>query len=223
MNTWCLCLDKRKELISQLEEQVNRLLGLTLNKFWCGDGKDSDIHYDKIDIEIDPSQYMNAPGRNHYNAFLSHKKLFREASKNGETILFLEDDAYIIESRISLFEEIEKFIREMDFDALYLGWWQEKYPGDSSDCDEYEEGWLKGDFGVKRAINQYVNICGLHGVVLSSKFAAKLSKAPYGPIDSFINSNLENFKIYYLYPKLIHTKNVYSFCEQMEITHRSIL
>ena len=101
MNTWCLCLDKRKELISQLEEQVNRLLGLTLNKFWCGDGKDSDIPYDKIDIEIDPSQYMNAPGRNHYNAFLSHKKLFREASKNGETILFLEDDAYIIESRIS--------------------------------------------------------------------------------------------------------------------------
>jgi hypothetical protein len=225
---YSLCLDKRQHLIPALEKQVNEYLGMPLNKFWCGSGEDKSITYDRVDTAVPAGVRMDAAGKAHYNAFECHKKIFRKALTLNQTILALEDDSYLIPSRFKKVFFSEKVQEAIDdpksFDALYLGWWQEKYPGDSSDCNEHEQEWKENEvFGVKRARPQYVNICGLHGVVLSKNFLPKLIVANRGPIDSYINHNLERFKIFYTYPKIIHTLNTYSFCEQLNITHRSVL
>ena len=219
---YVLALDKRKDFIPPLEKQVNDILGLPLNKFWCGGGADPLIKYDHIDIPKEEcAQFLERPAehsmRGHANAFLCHKKMLFRASYY-ERVLFLEDDAYFIEGRWkSLSEFGKKQIHEDNYDALYLGWQGREHPNDSDDMDVAEEYYkLTGQGRIDSCKIGGPKISGLHGIVMTQPLMEYLVNVYKGPLDSYLNSHwaLDCFNMFYIRPKIIGSKACFSYCEQ---------
>lgn len=218
----CLCLDKRIDMWTELSSNVERIFSKPMEKFICGDGL-TDLKYDHIDESIPNNwshEWLYVLNRAHYNAFLCHKKIFQRAiDENVKNLLFLEDDSYIIESRLSTLQDIEiqSFIQSNVWDILYLGWWLTKSGSDNPDREDLEEGWkLNGNFGIAptpEPPEMKHKICGLHGVLINRHFLPYLANAIFGPIDSYIQHRLSGIQSYFLYPKLIHIKSNWSYCE----------
>lgn len=221
----CLGLDKRKNLWPSLETQIKKYFNKKLDIFIAGNGDDLSIRYNHIDIDYQGEPFVYGTEKtikSHFNAYLCHKKIAYEAyTENINKLLFLEDDSYLINSRfekIFFSDKMHKFLQRSDWDVLYLGWWQTKTDGVSEDREDLEEKWKKNeDFGidiVERPPKMKQEICGLHGIIFNKNFIPIIANAPYGPIDSFLNRNLDNIRAYYVWPKIIHIHSTWSYCEQ---------
>lgn len=219
----CLCLDKRKDLWIKLGQKVKSLTSLEMRPFICGDGSDETLKYDHIDQSDTPEFFLygtNETIKNHYNAFLCHKKIAQMALENkADKLIILEDDSYLVESRFKTIffqPQIQDFIAKDNWDLLYLGWWLTKEK--TEDREDLEELWktqgLCGIDKVPRPPEVKHEICGFHGVMINKHFIPHIVDAPIGPLDALMNRNLDWIKAYYLWPKIVHVHSTYSYCEK---------
>ena len=231
---YCLCLDKRKEHWLDLEKQCESK-GIEFNRFIVGDGKIlPPEEYSQLNTRL-PTEFRwgYGGGKNdtfketykkithHYNAFLSHQAMAKLALDSGEEkVLFLEDDAYFTNRFDEVVSQIESSDDELSYDMLYLGWWigQE---GDRFN-EHIEREWKElSIYQIEKADV----IGGLHGVILSRKILDLITKlAPVNPIDSQMNGGTKHkhlchykIKSYFVAPKIIHDKGLFSECSQNTI------
>lgn len=224
-SVWIAALDRRKEMVSEVEKQVEKYLHLPLNKFWSGSGNDPAIKYDRIDSPATEELFRHCTygvgeGRkNHANAFLSHREIFRKILSEGyNNALCLEEDIYFVENRwntIYFSNTVQEFINsESMWDAIYFSWHQEEYPGDSSELNSVEFAWKEErKFSIERAKPIYISICGLHAILLNRRLLERLSKINVGPMDQYLNQNLQRFKLFYIAPQIIGSLASYSAAE----------
>lgn len=217
----CLSYDKRKDMWNPLKEQVERIFEKPLEMFVGGDGQDRDVEYDHID-EQPPAgfPFMYTLNKGHYNAFLCHRKMAQRAiDEKVRNVLFLEDDAYIVEDRAFFVREqkFTDFLNRNDWDICYLGWWQKKTWETTENRYDLEELYkLAGIWNISpidRPPEVAHEICALHGLLINSHFLPVIANAPTGPIDSYLNHNFERINAYFLWPKLIHVHSTFSYCE----------
>lgn len=224
-SVWIAALDKRRDMVDQVEKQVKDHLGLPLNKFWSGDGSDPTLVYNRIDCPAGPDlfrhcTYGQGEGRkNHANAFLSHREMFRQILAEGyNNALILEEDIVFLTKRWKVIynsEYTQEFINgESHWDGLYFGYQAKAHPGDTDDLEEYELRWKnEGVFSIEPAKQIYINISGLHAILLNRRMLERLSKLEVGPVDSYLNSNLQRFRLYYFAPKIINSLASFSQAE----------
>lgn len=215
-----LCLDKRKELWVPLLEEL-KLLSDNIHPFIVGDGELLPKNeYNKINW---PKEKMGHWGYGatehsrwkHWNASISHRMMIQKAKDNRwPSFLMLEDDVYIT----SRFEHIWKKIVVPDYQLLYLGWWV----GDENDAwntlveNEYK---TKDLFGYAKAIQ----IGGLHGVIIDESMYDTILNFPYNnPIDMQLNGIHDQIYSYFIVPKIIHVKSVYSYCEECVFNRKEL-
>lgn len=223
----CLGYDKRKDMWAKLADQVNRCLHKHLEIFIAGDGQDQELKYDHIDTNNIGNDFIYTRNKSHYNAYLCHKEIFTQAVQDGvNTLLFLEDDAYIIEDRVHLLWEYKchKIITSDCWDIIYLGWWQKRAGYVSEDREDLEDVWKRYQlFNIEPVPHvpflQH-ETCGLHGVLLRAPLIKQLSHAQYGPIDSFLHKHFSTIDAYFMWPKVIHTYSTWSYCEN-DMCHRN--
>ena len=230
-DAYCLCLDKRQKHWEELREQCESR-GIKFHRFLVGKGElFPKEEYDYIDSPNPPIENWGygredtAP--NHCNAFLSHKVMAARAIEEGlEEVLFLEDDAYFTSRYEDVLEKVSDGIDSLDWDMMYLGWWI------GNEYDEWneiiEEEYLReGSSSVGRVRAAPNPIGGLHAVIVKKKVLEVMSVLPpIGPVDSILNHNFHNgpFTInsYYVMPKIIHDKVIFSECEQSPCPRRHI-
>lgn len=214
-----LCLDKRQELWSELIPQLS-FLSYSVHPFYVGDG---DIlppeQYNKINWS---REHMGAWGYGqtdyfkwrHWNASISHRMMIKRAKDNGwKRFLLLEDDVYITDRFNHVWCSLNAFYTEeiKNMDLFYLGWWI----GDENDewNKSIEQNYFNGksyEVGIKRA----TQIGGLHAVIINESMYDTILNFPWNnPIDMQLNGIHDKIQSYYVCPKIIHVKSVYSHCE----------
>lgn len=211
----CLCLDKRIKYWKQLEKDA-LAVGIPFEPFVVGGGKLLD-HYDYIDNpNPDVSRWgYGVPGlkHTHWNALQSHKAMIRKTIVNKkDNVLFLEDDAYITSKFSDIWSKISKILTQSlsNWDIIYLGWWING--GDDSEFTLntekiYEEN---GEFGFDKIIQ----VGGLHGALINHTMYDTILRLPENnPIDYQLNRFHNCIQSYYIYPRLIHVKSIYSETE----------
>lgn len=214
MEAYCLCLDKRKEHWFRLQKECSEV-GINMTPFICGNGQIlSENEYDQVDEENpDVSQWgygIDGHKKNHYNALIAHKKIISKAKERDlPFFLMLEDDAYITSRFSDVLYEVTPYVT--DFDLLFLGWWI----GDENDSYNKE---LEVEYRKHKRVghSRCSQIGGLHGVVIKESMYDFLLNLPENnPIDYQLNANEIHRQInsYYITPKIIHTKTMYSECE----------
>lgn len=215
-----LCLDKRKELWTELVGEINNELeNNNVHPFVCGDGETLPIEeYDHVDTNELPKYWgYAAPGhvKNHYNAKLCHNKIVQKAKDNNwEYFLMLEDDSYITDRFNKVWNGLNPYLEQVDdWDLLYLGWWI----GDEN--DEWNIG-LEKDFeekGEASIMKWNSGMGGLHAVIIRNTMYDKILNLPNNdPVDSHLN-RLKDINRYVITPKIIHIKTTWSFCEGSEL------
>ena len=223
-----LSLDKRKEFWPKIEQDCKEILGLEINKFICGDGTDTTLKYDHIDSKDDSLwNYLVRPAthsyRMHANAFLCHKKMFTRILQTisqdemDTKFIFLEDDIYWIKNRWnSLSEYGWDYIKNGEYDILFLGWQAKEHPNDlSDDLESVEAYWrLTGQGDIAKCTKDGPRVSGFHAVVLNGYSIAHLAQLNKGPVDSYINEYMLDMEVYYIRPKIIRSKTCFSYCEQ---------
>lgn len=227
-------LDKRKHMVPTLREQVKKYLNLPLEVFWSGNGEDPDIKYNRIDWPASPELFKHCSygagegRRNHANAFLSHRVMFDHILNDGyNNALILEEDIYFVDDRwnkIYKSEYIQEFINaESCWDAIYFGYQMMEYPGDTDDLESAESAWRdEGTYNISRVQPSYVNISGLHAILLNRRLLERLSNIEVGPMDSYLGQNMNRFKLFYCRPKLIGALASFS-CAEGRFQSRSTL
>ena len=232
---YCLCLDKREEHWLDLKEQCESK-GLEFNRFLVGKGEIfPKEEYDLIDNPVpdnldniwnygghtkDSPEEVLEKKTHHYNAFLSHQAMAKKALEDGnEKVLFLEDDSYFTERFDEIVKKLEDKVSNMEYDVLYLGWWI----GDEGDefNENIEKIWNKER---SAAIGKVSRIGGLHGVIFSRNMLDIITRLdPIDPIDSqlyrFFHDKIES---YFIAPKIIHDKGIFSECEQSTTTRTKL-
>ena len=232
---YCLCLDKRKEHWLDLKQQCESK-GLEFNRFLVGKGElFPKEDYDLIDRkapddlnalwhygghEEEPTEKTIEKKTNHYHAFLSHQEMARKALKDGdEKVLFLEDDSYFTDRFDEIVKKLETKIKNTDYDMLYLGWWI----GDEGDefNEEIEKIWNEEK---DVAVGRPVKIGGFHGVIISRTILDIITRLDaVNPIDSQLNKFFhDKIKSYFIAPKIIHDKGIFSECEQNVIERHKL-
>lgn len=219
-----LSLDKRQSLWPSIERSVEELFMTSVNKFVVGDGSKPDLQYDLLDntdksylwsLLYSPAEHSY---KGHANAFLSHKAIFNRCIAEGlRNVLFLEDDIYFPSrfTRIFFSQEVQNFIRSSSWDAIYLGWQAREYNSDTDNIERIESLWKdKSISSIERVIPMYASISGLHAILLSKKLINMLAKLQKGPMDTFLQQNMDWLKLYYIAPKVVGSLPSYSWCEQ---------
>jgi len=208
-----LCLDKRKELWSTLLQELE-LVSDNIHPFFTGDGeilpKDQ---YNKINWD---RKYMGSWGYGnsdetrwrHWNACISHKLMIERAKTNNwDKFLMCEDDIYIT----SRFERVWNGVKDKipDFDLLYLGYWR---PNEEDGYDKEHEDNFKEKNIV--GIDKMDRAGGLHAVIINSTmYDFILSLPAVNPLDSQLNAYHSKLRSYFVFPKILHVKSNFSFCE----------
>lgn len=225
----CLGLDKRKDMWPKLKDQVKRHLDLDLEIFVAGDGSDNELVYDHVDTKQVGMDFIYTHNQAHYNAYLCHKKIFVKAmAQHVRRLLFLEDDAYLVEDRMHLLSDpkCQAVLDAENWDIIYLGWWQKRTGYTSEDREDLEDIWkhhkLFNIEPVPHVPFLQHETCGLHGVLLSWRILPALATADYGPIDCFLHKNFNRFKAYFMWPKIIHTYSTWSYCEN-DMCNRNVI
>lgn len=210
----CLCLDKRKEHWEKLEKQCLDV-GIPFERFVAGAGHILD-HYDYID-EVNPDVKgwgYGVPGlkHTHYSAFQCHQRMIKKAKEQGKSnVLMLEDDSYITSRFKPVWNALSQqiTINIPHWDLLYLGWW---IGGEDSEYTVKTED----DFNKHRicGVEKMVRCGGLHGVIINhTMYDTLLSLPANNPIDWQLNSMHSRIQSYYVYPRLIHVRSMYSETE----------
>ena len=188
--------------------------------------------------KVDTREMMIFKKTRHYNAFLCHKKMAKRALSEGcKKVLFLEDDAYFTERFDDVVSKVVNHVEDLDYDMLYLGWWI----GSEGDLfnEAIETAWKKNKETKACKVEAIIEINGqefqrgetsliggLHGVILKEKILKIIAEKlkPSHPVDAQFNRSFFHHKTksYFLVPKIIHDKGIFSHCEQSN-TERSKL
>ena len=225
----CLCLDKRHEEGHDLWNQCESR-GIEFDPFLVGDGLMFSVEkYGRIDDRYPPIEnfsYGNSTTKRHHcNALLSHQAMIRRALEQGaERVLLLEDDAYFTDRYDDVLYKLSDKIKDLDYDMLYLGWWI----GDENDewNEEVERQYVEnGEVGityVRDAPEKKVG--GLHGVLVHKRILKIIATLPPSdPVDCQLNRLLhKNAQTYFVTPKIIHDKGIFSNCEQNTIERKKL-
>tara|TARA_R110002020_G_scaffold294805_9_gene510544 strand:+ start:1416 stop:2126 length:711 start_codon:yes stop_codon:yes gene_type:complete len=227
----CLCLDKRHEEWHELWKECEKR-DIEFDPFLVGDGQMFSVEkYGRIDDRYPPVENFGygtgLSKHNHCNALLSHQSMIRKVlaeHEDVERVLLLEDDAYFTSRYEDVLEKLSDQIEDLDYDMLYLGWWI------GNEDDEWNEE-------VERAYNEdgvvgidYVRdapekkIGGLHGVVVHRRILEIIATLPpSAPVDCQLNRLLhKNAQTYFVKPKIIHDKGIFSNCEQNVIERKKL-
>jgi len=218
----CLCLDRREKEWMRLKNECENI-GLEFEPFIAGDGTHYHKHwYDQID---NPCPDISGWGygrdgfkHHHWNAFQCHKKMFQNAiDQNLENVLILEDDAYITSRFIPVWDTVKNNLPD-DYGIIYLGWWI----GDENDEWNLGAELQFQDQGIVE-LEEAKQIGGLHGALVHKRmFKFLMSLPPNNPIDYQLNLYHKQLPTYFLSPKIIHTKTMYSVCEGSVITRNTL-
>ena len=225
----CLCLDKRHEEWHELWKECEKR-GIEFEPFLVGDGQMFSVEkYGRIDERYPPIENFGwgnpVSARNHCNALLSHQSIARKLLDEGvERVLFLEDDAYFTDRYEDVLEKLSDQIKELDYDMLYLGWWVGDEDDEWNEEVEraYNEDGIVGIDHVRDAPDKRVG--GLHGVVIHRRILEIIATLPpLGPVDSQLNRHLHwRAQTYFVKPKIIHDKGIFSNCEQDTIERKKL-
>jgi len=230
-NAYCLCLDKRQKHWEDLQEQCESR-GIKFHRFLVGKGelfpKEEYDYIDDPNISIERWGYGTPrTAINHCNAFMSHLVMANRAVEEGlESVLFLEDDAYFTSRYDDVLGKVSDGVNNLDWDMLYLGWWI-GFEDDEWN-EQVEEDYLqRGLTSIARVRAAPALLGGLHGVVIKREVLETLcSLPPIGPIDGLLNHNFHNgpytINSYYIMPKIIHDKGIFSEAEQSPCPRRHI-
>ncbi|MAF25667.1 hypothetical protein CL634_08875 [bacterium] len=225
----CLCLDKRYEEWHDLWQQCEGR-GIEFDPFVVGDGLIFSVEkYGRIDDRYPPVEnfsYGNDITKiRHCNALLSHQSMIRRALDEGvERVLLLEDDAYFTDRYDDVLDKLSDQIEELDYDMLYLGWWV----GDENDewNEEIERAYNEdGAVGIEHVRDAPGhNVGGLHGVLVHERILKIIATLPPSdPVDCQLNRLLhKNAQTYFVKPKIIHDKGIFSNCEQNIIERKKL-
>jgi hypothetical protein len=227
----CLCLDRRKDEWEDLRKQCESK-GIDFEPYVVGEGNLlNNEEYDRIDDEsADMSEwgYGNDTTKiRHYNAFMSHIEIFKKMKEEGvKRFLMLEDDAYFTERFDDVMSRLGNYIvdfENLDFDMLFLGWWI----GEADDAwnETVERMYSEhGHIGVGIVSEAHFTCGGMHGVIINHTMLDKLIELePVNPIDSQLNRDLhKEMKTYYVMPKVIHDKGLFSNCEQNRLERKKL-
>lgn len=153
----------------------------------------------------------------HSLAFMSHyEMIYLAKNHNLPMVLMLEDDAYITERYLKVFEKLKNQIQNLEFDIIYFGWWisdEDDYFNDSIEFlwKEYEKcGLMK--------IRQSV---GLHGALINqSAYETILNMDCIDCMDSQLGKT--DLNCYAVLPKIIHTRSIKSQMENKIINRKKI-
>jgi len=231
-NAYCLCLDKRQEHWEDLQEQCESR-GIKFHRFLVGKGElFPKEEYDYIDDPDPPIERWNygreETVRNHCNAFLSHKVMLKKAVEEDlDNILFLEDDAYFTSRYDDVMKKVSDGIDKLEWDMLYLGWWI-GFEDDEWNENIEQEYLEKGLASIARVRAAPSFLGGFHGVIINKTMFKFLSELPpVSPLDDILNHNFHNGPIasinsYYIMPKIIHDKGIFSECEQSPCPRKHI-
>ncbi len=222
---YCLCLDKRRDLWPAIERSMNELLLLPLRKFIVGDGTDETLLYDRVDTTNSDVLRSVMPNwaehsfRTHANVFLSHRMMLEECVRRKyDSVIFLEDDCYLIENRIKqvfFSSKVQEFIHKGDWSAIYLGYQAREHAADTTDnLERAEFAWKeRGEFDIVRVRPMYNSISGFHGILLNKSLIRHLSQISTGPMDRALQAFYAMYKLYYLEPKVVGCFSSWSFAE----------
>ena len=146
---------------------------------------------------------------------MSHQAIIQKAKEDGlNSILLLEDDAYFTERFDDVISKLESDINLLPFDMLFLGWWIGEADDEWNKTAErlYNEN---GSVTIGRACEAHFTCGGLHGVIIQrTMFDKILELEPINPIDSQLNQIHREINSFYVVPKIIHDKGIFSHCEQ---------
>ena len=231
-NAYCLCLDKRQKHWEDLQEQCESR-GIKFRRFLVGKGElFPKKEYDYIDSPnppIDKWGYgREGTVRNHCNAFLSHKVMLKKAiEENLDSVLFLEDDAYFTSRYDDVMKKVSDVIDKLEWDMLYLGWWV-GFEDDEWNENIEQEYLEKGLASIARVRSVPLGLMGgFHGVLINRTMFKILSELPpLGPLDGLLNYNFHSgpytINSYYIAPKIIHDKGIFSEAEQSPCPRKHI-
>lgn len=209
----CLTLDKRYDKFIELQKRGNSL-GLKIEGFFAGDGKSlpDGVNYNHIDVNTLPPMFQESTGYPAwwrspaaYNAWLCHRKIFIDSLNNNDKFLWLmEDDAIIQEDFTEIIEQCSSFLLNVNWSALYLGW--------------FSNGHLL-DIGHKY-IYRIIGGAGFHSIVLSKDMLEELVRfPPIGPFDEITAKYLlPSINAFAVYPCIVTQDDGYSYIEGGNLT-----
>jgi GR25 family glycosyltransferase involved in LPS biosynthesis len=201
-----LCVDRRQHMWQPLKDSCAQN-NIEVDLFIAGRGKILESEeYDHIDGEIEgvPNSWNyhkgTSIGRNNYNVYLCHQKMFRRAKKRGyKCVLMLEDDAIILPRFSTLIDEVESLLQDMTWDACFLGYhhplmeqWELKYQENKT----------------VEVIAALKDVGGTHGVLIKENMFENLSKL--APRKNFDDLLCYICKCVVVIPRLIYYQNTYS-------------
>lgn len=222
---YILALDKRQDLWSQLYKDCLKN-NFDTELFIVGNGKQLYLDYKHIDEPGIPDSWKWGNGisaQRHYWAFISHKKIIKDAIKNKyENILMMEDDAYFTSRWDKEWPLIKNKLLGMDFDYVQLGW----------HSFEYNNHMFSGHNLVieeeyKQTGNCYITQLkqagGLFGCILNRRIFNMIMNMPaVAPIDHQLNMYRPFINHAATIPSLIYVRSCYSNCENQFI-QRNVL
>lgn len=215
-----LCLDKRRELWEDLTQQCIKR-GWTVHQFFVGDGTDGRLRYryiDKSEVHPDWRWGTGIGALRHYNAFRSHKEIVKYAiRKELPNFLLLEDDVYILDRHDAVMSNLHNDIFYRQIDLLYLGWHAFEFNGDYAVGKNHviEQEWNERKVSELLPVN--FNVGGFHAVWINNTMYARLLNLPaICPMDSQCNT-MRDINRYMITPKIFHTVNTFSYCENKMI------
>ncbi len=197
----CLCLDKRIDRFYSLQQQW-RDIGIEVEPFITGEGlifpeEQYSVIHNSLNISNTEKCYFN------------HIKMLEYCKKdNIKNAIFLEDDCYIKEDFINIFNNAIAYINKekLRWDLLYL---------------RANHTWAQTEEITENLLRLRGGTYCLHAFAINTEYInmfEKLLKLPYlpnyGPLDYWIAKNIqtnENFHCYSLWPNLAIQSPGYSY------------
>lgn len=224
-NVIILCLDKRRDLWTELTKQCVKR-GWTVHQFFVGDGTDGRLRYkyiDKSEVHPDWRWGTGIGALRHCNAFRSHKEIVKYAiRKEFPNFLLLEDDAYILDRYDAVMNSLSDELSSNQIDLLYLGWHAFEFSGDYAVGKNHviEQEWNERRVSELLPVN--FNIGGFHAVWINNTMYTRLLNLPaICPMDSQCNI-MRDINRYMITPKVFHVRSGYSSCEDKIVIRETL-
>ena len=123
-------------------------------------------------------------------------------------------------------KKVSDGIDKLEWDMLYLGWWI-GFEDDEWNENIEQEYLEKGLASIARVRAAPSFLGGFHGVIINKTMFKFLSELPpVSPLDGILNHNFHDgpyaINSYYIVPKIIHDKGIFSECEQSPCPRKHI-
>ncbi len=218
--TIILSLDKREEMWRKLTKQCEER-GWLVKNFVVGSQNYPHLEYDRVDEDISDDDVghivhgRRETRRHHYFAFLSHRAIANYALEKGyKKILIMEDDSLPLWNRFDLvLDKLKKKTVNLVWDIILLGWWIGSHRNDFHVKENVmiERMWyLYGCCDIKPS----PPFGGFHGIVLNENVMKyMITLKPGVNMEAQLSKKLDDFKCYYVIPKIITVSSGWSECE----------